>query len=856
MAKTKAQRMKEYRERKKALLGDEWLKKERERVRVYKPPIAELSIEEQEHKRKMNRKHCDTYRKKRKLAYEEEASPDIQINENNDSTITDDCNGVSSTTFNMSEPLTVKINFNKPESSRKSRGRKRVSRALAKQYRLNEKLEEENDSLRRKLNSTRKRLNRLELKHKQETTAKPLTPRGKANKLMEENGIDPAKAPKIKQKLVFAECLTDEIKDAISVNDTNIVKPIIYGKKMKKYRLKNKLGHTIGIDRRKLVGHKKLAEIRKRRRNEEINNAVNRDIKEFLEREDNSRLLPGKSDAVKVGKNRVQKRVLNDYMYNLYDKFLAESTYKISLATMYRKKPPSIAYVNFSTRSVCLCQKHQNFALKLRSLKNYKITSVVSPDKFMKIFSTEEALVTILEDINASNVRFQEWKRQKMKDEKERMRVVDIELPKTEFVEIMKQQYREFASHIDRVHKQYQAVKMMKEKLPRTHAIVQMDFAENYSCQTLEEVQSAYWNSSAVTLHPTVIYKRNNNNELEHQSVVFVSEVLNHNAAMVTVITDKVIELTRDFVDNLEAIHFWTDSPTSQYRNKTIFNYINKLCLKNIKSSWQFFESGHGKGPCDGIGGTTKRNADNAVKKGVIIQDAEEFFRWASTSDSTIKYVKVNEEEYNESVKRVEENIVKPIKGTMKIHSVVSNEKGFILTRDTTCACDKCFDYEIGFREDTLCLWSKHQLELKRATVACQETDNQKLEETKMKQEKQSELKESNTDTNNNEVRLTKTNEPELKWKEDDYVVVLYDQQCYIGQVTDIDEDENEVEVNCMEKCNKIEGRYKWPSKEDKIWLNYKHILKVIPMPTATAKSKRMFNVDGETSKFIETYNA
>lgn len=26
------------------------------------------------------------------------------------------------------------------------------------------------------------------------------------------------------------------------------------------------------------------------------------------------------------------------------------------------------------------------------------------------------------------------------------------------------------------------------------------------------------------------------------------------------------------------------------------------------------FESGHGKSPCDGVGGTTKRNADNAVK--------------------------------------------------------------------------------------------------------------------------------------------------------------------------------------------------------------------------------------------------
>ena len=91
-----------------------------------------------------------------------------------------------------------------------------------------------------------------------------------------------------------------------------------------------------------------------------------------------------------------------------------------------------------------------------------------------------------------------------------------------------------------------------------------------------------------------------------------------------------------------------------------------------------------------------------------------------------------------------------------------------------------------------------------------------------------------------------------MTWKKDDYVVVVYDKQCYIGQVNDIDE----VEVNCMEKCNEIKVRYRWPRKEDKLWLNNRHVLKVIPRPTATAKSKRMFNVDTETSKFIEMNNS
>ena len=49
-----------------------------------------------------------------------------------------------------------------------------------------------------------------------------------------------------------------------------------------------------------------------------------------------------------------------------------------------------------------------------------------------------------------------------------------------------------------------------------------------------------------------------------------------------------------------------------------------------------------GKGPCDGVGGTTKRNADNAVKQGkALIQDAGDFFAWASSKDSFIKYERV-----------------------------------------------------------------------------------------------------------------------------------------------------------------------------------------------------------------------
>ena len=103
-------------------------------------------------------------------------------------------------------------------------------------------------------------------------------------------------------------------------------------------------------------------------------------IIEFLERDDNSRMMPGKKDFKTVrgkeglGKEKKQKRILNDYMKNLHEKYLAEfSQRKISLAMFCRFRPAYLLLVNFASRNVCLCSRHQNLALKLKALKSIQV---------------------------------------------------------------------------------------------------------------------------------------------------------------------------------------------------------------------------------------------------------------------------------------------------------------------------------------------------------------------------------------------------------------------------------------------------------------------------------------------------
>ena len=112
----------------------------------------------------------------------------------------------------------------------------------------------------------------------------------------------------------------------------------------------------------------------------------------------------------------------------------------------------------------------------------------------------------------------------------------------------------------------------MKDQLPANHALIQMDFSENYNCQTTEEMQSAYWNASNVTLLPTIIYFKDSNNSLSHTSLVFLSELLHNSTAMVNAIVKKLVNTVKNYVPELNNVHFWTDSPSSQYRNKSVFD--------------------------------------------------------------------------------------------------------------------------------------------------------------------------------------------------------------------------------------------------------------------------------------------
>ena len=136
-----------------------------------------------------------------------------------------------------------------------------------------------------------------------------------------------------------------------------------------------------------------------------------------------------------------------------------------------------------------------------------------------------------------------------------------------------------------------------------------MDFAEIFSCASMDEIQSTYWNATSVTLHPVFVYYRSDNDSIEHKNFIYVSDINHHNSTAVLTILQKLMYELKQLFPDANFVHYWTDNPSSQYRNRFIFDTVLRHEeLLGLKARWNYFESGHGKGTCDGLAPTYKQS--------------------------------------------------------------------------------------------------------------------------------------------------------------------------------------------------------------------------------------------------------
>jgi len=88
-------------------------------------------------------------------------------------------------------------------------------------------------------------------------------------------------------------------------------------------------------------------------------------IADFFCRDDNSRLAPGKKDAITRKKERVQKRFLNFSIEFLFEKFSSKTNQEVGRSTFNANRPFFVVKPKINDREQCLCIQCANTQVSL-----------------------------------------------------------------------------------------------------------------------------------------------------------------------------------------------------------------------------------------------------------------------------------------------------------------------------------------------------------------------------------------------------------------------------------------------------------------------------------------------------------
>lgn len=439
-----------------------------------------------------------------------------------------------------------------------------------------------------------------------------------------------------------------------------------------------------------------------------IEQSIKKKVIQFYFEDDVSRPFPGRKDFLSVklknGKRKKeQKRLLLAPINLLHEKYLKQCApnEKVSLSLFTSLRPKQCVFAKDpSAANICVCMIHENTDLIIQGLKDTRNFPNLTKQELLQTLVEKmlcpvpdtacylqqctncdeqkmlDYVAQILDANNVNDVSFSMW----------------VTSPKCEitfvtddadiFMDRLKKQLKRFILHKFKVDKQFEFIKNIKRTLKANkYFLIQLDFAENYTCIYQNSIQSHYFGAPTVTIHPFVVFfKTSETSEIQTLSIVAISEVKTHNTVTVYTFQKKLIEILKEKFPEIEKILYLSDGSGEQYKNKS--NIKNLCCHQldfDISAEWHFFPTAHGKGPCDGIGGCLKRMAKEASLRKVPINSAKQFYEWATSSDAKKQFKKdwnfmfVSQQEFNASEAELKDRFadLKIITGTKSFHQFI-----------------------------------------------------------------------------------------------------------------------------------------------------------------------------------------
>lgn len=532
----------------------------------------------------------------------------------------------------------------------------------------------------------------------------------------------------------------------------------------------------------------------------------------FYNDDDISRVMPGSKDfkSVKEGDTRIhkQKRLLLMNLNEAYELFKQRYPgHEVGLSKFCELRPKECVTVGArGTHSVCVCTIHQNVKLMLSKFPTTDEGNISYHDLLDHLVcSTENALCMLHRCENCPGLAgLHDFLMDKISDEvdqiiykqwisTDRTYLTDQIMTSREYIETLIEKTDKLASHHFIAKHQAKYLRSLKQNLSRSECIVLLDFAENYSFLVQDAAQGYHWDNSQCTLHPCVIYFRVDQEERIQQtncaSVCIISDCLKHDTTAVHTFLSELIPYIHSLSPEITKVFYFSDGSAAQYKNHKNFTNLMKHHEDfGISAEWHFFATSHGKSPCDGIGGTVKREAARSSLQATTsnhILTPMDLFSWAERHIINIHFIWISKEKVLKMGKNLEKRFSKSttIPGTRDNHSFIPVSPNYLQVSR--------FSGDPGFILDM----SGNRPQIKIPTTQHLHDLDDMIPGT--------------------------------------YVACIYDQHWWIGNIREVSELEKDIHINFMHPHGPSKN-FKWPRREDICWVPLAHIIKVIDAPSTT----------------------
>ena len=186
-----------------------------------------------------------------------------------------------------------------------------------------------------------------------------------------------------------------------------------------------------------------------------------------------------------------------------------------------------------------------------------------------------------------------------------KIKEVYMETSAREFLEFLRPKLTKFVSHNFVANWQDEQCHLAMENLPEDTILSHIDFAENYSFQMQNEIQSMHWTSHQVTILVHLTYRVNPaydvtkpHTKFKKESHFYISDDREHDTLFVQHCL--LLHWGHMIANGFTPKQHWvfSDGCSAQFKCSRAMYFVAKYpnLTNGCKMLWQYFGSGHGKG--------------------------------------------------------------------------------------------------------------------------------------------------------------------------------------------------------------------------------------------------------------------